>query len=169
MIKAKVNINLNLPNMALTAQDMIQTANEAIALLKMRVYEKNEDLDGKDFKPYSTRPLAIQPNSQTFKSLKPKGGIKTKNGGVFYKGGYREYKRSSTGSDQVNLTLSGNLLQSIQVKEADADGFVIGPTGTATKYALKVHEARSFIGVTDDELEILKEVIIAKLLNGGRI
>lgn len=167
MIKAKVEINLNLPNLTLTAQDMIATANESIALLKMRVYEKNKDLDDKPFKQYSNRPISIKLNSDTAKRLKPKGGVKTAFGSVFYKGGYREYKQMSTGSDEVNLTLSGNLLQSIQVINANNQGFVIGPTGSATRYALKVHNERSFIGITDSELEILKDVIISKLINRG--
>lgn len=163
MIKTVVDIKLNLPNLQLTTQDMLATGNEAIALLKMRVYDKNEDLNGKPFKPYSTRPMFIAKDSPTAKRLKPKGGQKSVKGN-YYKGGYAEYKQASTGSSDVNLTLSGNLLQSIQVVSADSKGFTISPTGTATTYAEKVDKARPFIGVTDDELEILKEVIISKLL-----
>lgn len=167
MIKTVVNIKLNLPQISLTAQDMLQTGTEAIALLKMRVYDQNKDLDGKPFKPYSTRPFMVRNGSDTAKRLKPKGGQK-RNGGVFYKGGYKEYKASSTGSSDVNLTLSGNLLQSIQVTDANAKSFTISPTGSAKKYALKVDTARPFIGVTNAELEILKEIILQKLFNQGR-
>lgn len=168
MIKTVVDIKLNLPKISLTAQDMLQTGNEAIALLKMRVYDKNEDLEGKPFKPYSTRPFTVRADSETAKRLKPKGGEK-RNNGVFYKGGYQEYKSSSTGSTDVNLTLSGNLLQSIQVTNANEKSFTISPTGSAKKYALKVDSTRPFIGVTDAELEILKEILLQKLFNQGRV
>lgn len=167
MIKTVVDIKLNLPNFALTAQDMLQTGNEAIALLKIRVYDKNKALSGQAFKPYSTRPFTVKTGSDTAKRLKPKGGKKTTKG-VFYQGGYAEYKKASTGSSDVNLTLSGNLLQSIQVVNANPKSFTISPTGTAVSYAQKVDAARPFIGITDDELDILKQVIIDKLLGGGR-
>jgi hypothetical protein len=165
MLSTSTKIQLDLPSFELTTQDMVSLGNEQIALIKIRVYDKHLTSFGKKFKPYSTRPFTVAKDSYLWKRLRPKGGKKTKSGGVYYKGGYAEYKAKSAGNGgKVDLTLSGNLMQSLNVVKATNTTFAISPTGKAATYAEKVDKERPFIGLSDAEVDILKDMIMAKLL-----
>jgi len=167
MLKTSTKINLDLPSFELTAQDMTQLGNEQIALIKVRIYDKHLTSYGDKFKPYSTRPFTVAKESYLWKRLRPKGGIKTKNGGMYFKGGYAEYKAKSTGNGgKVDLTLSGNLMQSLNVVSATNSTFAISPTGKAASYAEKVDKDRPFIGLSNKEVDILKDMILSKILGG---
>ena len=56
---------------------------------------------------------------------------------VFYQGGYRQYKEDSRrrggagDSAEVDLVLSGNMMNNLVIKEATATGFTIGLTDHA--------------------------------------
>lgn len=153
-----------MPDFKLTTQDMTAIGNEQIALIKIRIYDKNLTSFGKKFKAYSSRPFTVVKDGYLWKRLRPKGGIKTAKG-MYFKGGYAEYKARSTGNGgRVDLTLSGNLMQSLNVVKATNTTFAISPTGMAATYAEKVDKERPFIGLSDSEVGILRDMILSKIL-----
>lgn len=161
----KVSINLNLPFIDLTSADMKEVGNDAIALIKQRT-EEGLDADGKPFDAYSTKPISISKKSDTGRRLSPKGGQKSKSGSsVRYDGGYAEYKKASAGTSKPNLTLSGNMLQSLIVKEADNTSFTIGIKGPAEQYAYFVNEDREFIGLSKEDSATITDIIKQKLMD----
>ena len=97
--------------------------------------------------------------------LKPKGGRLSRTGkSVFYQKGYRQYKHESRKrgqggeSAEVDLVLSGNMLNNFVVKQATANGFKIGLT-QHVNYGYNVNADREFIGLTDQEVDILVRAV----------
>jgi hypothetical protein len=97
--------------------------------------------------------------------LAPKGGRPSSTGrSIYYEKGYKQYKQESRrrggagDSAEVDLVLSGNMLNNFVVKEATDDGFVLGLTEHA-KYGYYVNEDREFIGLSDREVDILARAV----------
>ena len=154
-------VTLNLPKVLWTAKDMAGLAANTLAAIKLRT-SKGLDADGKSFKGYSTKPLYV---SKRGARLAPKGGEPSRTGeSVFYKGGYRQYKDESRrrgGADdsaEVDLVLSGNMMNNLVVKEATSNQFVIGLTKHA-QYGYLVNADREFLGLSDDDVEILVKAV----------
>ena len=158
-------VNLNLPRSLWTAQDSLRLASNTLASIKLRT-GKGLDADGKPFKPYSTTPIYVAKRGAR---LKPKGGRPSRTGkSIYYEGGYQQYKNQSrrrgqsTDSAEVDLVLSGNMMNNLVVKEATASGFTIGLTKHA-QYGFAVNETREFIGLSPDDVEVLVEAVEAEL------
>jgi len=122
---------------------------------------KGIDANGRKFAGYSTRPIYIRIQGA---KLKPKGGTPSASGrSVFYQNGYREYKNKSRRrvpggagqSAEVDLVLSGALMNNLVVKEANQNGFSIGLTNHVAHYGYKVNDDREYIGLTDKDVDIL--------------
>ena len=142
---------------------MTTLGNTVVALIRRRT-QQGIDADGDRFIPYSTRPIYISRSRGTGARLAPKGGRPSRTGAsVYYAGGYAEYKRLSTGSGDVNLTLSGQLMRSIRVAKASARKVVVQAGGSAIKYAGGVNSRRPFMGVTPDEVGVLEKVLDAEI------
>jgi len=153
----KVDVNLNFPAPLWTAQDTMRLASNTLASIKLRT-SKGVAADGKPFsKKYSTRPIYV---SKRGARLAPKGGRLSKSKlSVYYKGGYREYKqksrrRSGSSSAEIDLVLSGNMMNNLVVKEATSTGFKIGLTKHA-QYGYAVNQDREFLGLSPDDVNIL--------------
>jgi len=153
----KVEVNLNLPKPLWTARDTLRLASDTLASIKLRT-SKGIDASGKPFKGYSTRPIYI---SKRGARLSPKGGRPSRSGrSVFYSGGYKDYKHQSrrrgggSNSAEVDLVLSGNMMNNLVVKEATATGFKIGLTKHA-QYGYAVNQDREFLGLSPDDVNIL--------------
>ena len=145
------------------ARGMTSIGNAAVALIRKRAGE-GRAFTGGDFRPYSTRPIYISRNRGTGARLAPKGGRPSRTGAsVFYAGGYAEYKRASTGSGVVNLTLSGQLMRSIAVAKATARAVVVQAGGGTVAYAGAVNDARPFMGIARDELPAIERVATAEV------
>jgi hypothetical protein len=158
-------VNLNLPRSLWTAQDYLRLASNTLASIKLRT-GKGLDADGKPFKPYSTTPIYVAKRGAR---LKPKGGRPSRTGkSIYYEGGYQQYKNQSrrrgqsTDSAEVDLVLSGNMMNNLVVKEATASGFTIGLTKHA-QYGFAVNETREFIGLSPDDVEVLMDSAEAEL------
>ena len=158
-------VNLNLPRSLWTAQDSLRLASNTLASIKLRT-GKGLDADGKPFKPYSTNPIYVAKRGAR---LKPKGGRPSRTGkSIYYEGGYQQYKNQSrrrgqsTDSAEVDLVLSGNMMNNLVVKEATASGFTIGLTKHA-QYGFAVNETRGFIGLSPDDVEVLMDSAEAEL------
>ena len=154
-------VNLNLPASLWTARDSQQLAFNTVAMIKIRT-GKGLDADEKPFKGYSTNPLSV---SKKGARLAPKGGRPSSTGEtVYYENGYKQYKNESRrrggsgDSAEVDLVLSGNMLNNFVVQEATDEGFVLGLTKHA-KYGYYVNEDREFIGVSDREVDILARAV----------
>ena len=151
----KVKIDLKFPTIW-TAQDTLKLASNTLASIKLRT-SKGIDANGKPFKGYSKKSLYV---SKRGARLSPKGGRPSRTGrSVFYQGGYREYKqksrrRSGSSSAEVDLILSGNMMNNLVVKDATATGFSIGLTKHA-QYGYAVDEDRQFLGLTQRDVDIL--------------
>lgn len=157
-------VDLNLPRSVWTANDSRILALNTVASIKMRT-SQGIDANDKKFTGYSTTPLYVKIQGA---KLKPKGGRLSASGqSVFYQGGYKEYKNSSRRrtaggagqSAEVDLVLSGALMNNLVVKEATQDGFTIGLTNHVAHYGYRVNEDREYIGLTDKEVDILVEAV----------
>jgi hypothetical protein len=154
-------VNLNLPKSLWTAQDSLQLAQNTVAVIKIRT-GKGLDADENAFKDYSTTPLYV---SKRGARLAPKGGRPSRTGrSIYYAKGYKQYKEESRrrggagDSAEVDLVLSGNMLNNLVVKEATDEGFIIGLTKHA-QYGYYVNEDREFIGLSDREVDILARAV----------
>ena len=134
-------------------EDTAKLAQTLVVSIKNRAFKKGLGIDDRPHKAYSTTPIFISDKSETGKRLAPKGGIRRATG-VFYPGGYRQYKRQSEKSSaKVNLTLSGNLLRSIRIKRLRRFTAIIGMSGNAKDYGVFVDRARPFMGISKKDSE----------------
>jgi hypothetical protein len=154
-------VNLNLPKSLWSAKDSLQLGSNTVAVIKIRT-GKGLDADENPFKGYSTSPIYV---SKKGARLAPKGGRPSSTGrSIYYEKGYKQYKQESRrrggagDSAEVDLVLSGNMLNNFVVKEATDDGFVLGLTEHA-KYGYYVNEDREFIGLSDREVDILARAV----------
>jgi hypothetical protein len=141
-----------------TARDIIRSRTES-----------GRDVDGKPFRPYSTRPCYISLQERPA----PRGGVKTPRtsrkisnynrrsgasmqtarksarGGktMFFPRGYAEYKANLYGA-VVNLTKTGRMLSSLYVEARDRLRVIIGFYGReANDKAQWNNETRPFFGI----------------------
>lgn len=165
----RVRTNLNLPLNLWTAQDSLGLALNTVATIKLRT-SKGIDASGSAFDRYSTKPLYVAKKGAR---LKPKGGQPSRTGkSIYYARGYRQYKqesrkRSASGEGQsaeVDLVLSGQLMNNLVVLDATKDQFKIGLTKHVKSYGYHVNNKREYIGLTNDEVDILVEAIRFDLL-----
>jgi hypothetical protein len=152
---------LNLPASLWSDKDAAGLAANIVAMIKLRT-SKGLDADGEAFKGYSKKPLYVAKRGAR---LAPKGGRPTRTGeGVFYEGGYRQYKKESRrrgGADdsaEVDLVLSGNMMNNLVVKSATAKQIVIGLTKHA-QYGYAVNETREFLGLGEDDIDVIVRAI----------
>ena len=154
-------VTLNLPRSLWTAEDSMRLASNTLAQIKIRT-GKGVDANGQPFKDYSQKPIYVAKKGAR---LAPKGGRPSRTGkSVFYQDGYAQYKqesrkRPSAGqSAEVDLVLSGNMLNNFVVQEATDNGFKLGLTNNA-QYGYQVNQDREFIGLTDQEVKILVKAV----------
>ena len=156
-------VNLNLPASVRTASDSAALALNTLASIKLRT-SKGIDANGKKFDEYSQEPLYVPYKGAR---LKPKGGRKARSGkSVFYQDGYRQYKEESRKrtrgrgvSAEVDLVLSGQLMNNLIVLEAKASGFKIGLRKHVRHYGYDVNRKREYIGLTKKEVDILVDAV----------
>ena len=157
-------VTLNLPRSLWTAKDSLGLASNTLAQIKIRT-GKGVDANGQPFKDYSQKPIYV---AQKGARLSPKGGRPSRTGqSVYYAGGYEQYKEDSRGrgrkgnndSAQVDLVLSGQLMNNLVIKEATATGFTIGLTKHVQSYGYHVNEKREFLGLTEKDIDILSEAV----------
>jgi|TARA_R100000482_G_scaffold124358_1_gene76916 hypothetical protein len=158
-------VKLNIPKSLWTSKNTLRLAQDVLASIKLRT-SKGLDANGKRFKAYSTNPLYV---SKRGARLKPKGGQPTPSGeSVYYEGGYQQYKHesrrrgSSSDSADVDLVLSGNMMNNLVVKEATKDRFVIGLTENAL-YGYRVNQTREFLGLSPSDVDVLLKAAEAEL------
>jgi len=150
-----VNPRLRVPTIW-TAQNNQVNALNTIALIKMRTM-RGVSSKGAKFKKYSTKKIYI---SLKGARLKPKGGRLSRTGkSMYFEGGYREYKKKSRLGNiqtaEVDLTLSGVLMNSIQVKSSTATSYTIGLARQGLPYGQYVNQKRPFMGLLKKEQEII--------------
>lgn len=164
-MKIEVSAKVSGPDLAKpawTADDMKALCEWARFTVDERVTVRHLDAAGKHLRPYSTRPIWIGKTSETARRLKPKGGVNA-GGSIHYPGGYRQYKQDSTGSAEVNLTLSGQGWRAFRVKTATATLGVVGFSGQPAVYMAANDESREFLGLSPDELKEA-DLVIAGIL-----
>ena len=151
-----------------TAADSQMTALDTVALIKRRIY-RGIDANGRPFFKYSTRPIYIPKKGAR---LKPKGGRRSRTGrSVYYAGGYAEYKRLSRrrvagGANQtaeVDLTLSGALVNNIQPLQVSRSGYTIGLTPAVRGYGYYVNERRPYLGLSPNDVRVLTDAVAARI------
>ncbi len=160
-----VKLKLNLPANVWTASDTAKIAANTLATIKLRT-SKGMSYTGKKFDDYSTNPLYV---SYKGARLKPKGGRVSRSGrSVFYIDGYEQYKHESRKrkrgkvagqSANVDLVLSGQLMNNLIVLEATSTRFRIGLTKHVRYYGYSVDNDRPYIGLSDKEIDILVKSI----------
>jgi len=158
-------VNLNLPSSLWTAKDSARLASDTLASIKLRT-AKGIDANGDSFAGYSEEPIYI---SKQGARLAPKGGSPTPSGKtVFYEGGYKQYKHDSrkrsklAGTAEVDLVLSGNMMNNLVIKKATAEGFTIGLTKNA-QYGYAVNQDREFLGLSSSDIDIIVKSVKLEL------
>lgn len=165
-----------LPDRVTDREAMVQIGNSIVAIIVDRTL-RGISATGKAFKGYSTKriwvPFSDRPG--TGRRLTPKGGVVSRTGlSMRFDDGYAGYKRRSRQAGQVpvggaasaptaevDLVLSGQLLRSIEVAQAD-DTSVVVQTGNGTlAYADKVNEERPFMGIAPSDMPDLEGEIAA--------
>jgi len=162
---SRVTISVQIPEIW-TERDSQITALDTIALIRFRVYA-GKDTKDRPFKGYSTKPIYV---SKRGARLTPKGGRRTKKG-MFFEGGYQEYKqksrrRVSGGSNQtaeVDLTLSGALMNNLVMTDSTKTSFTIGLSSAVKHYGYYVHEDRPFIGLSASDQRKLTDAVAARI------
>jgi len=167
----KVQIGIILP-VIWTTRDSMATAADTIALVRLRTYAglDIQDRAFSSYAPYSETPIYV---SLKGARLKPKGGRKTKSGkSMFFQGGYREYKQKSRrrrtkgGANQtaeIDLTLSGALMNNLVTTSATKTSFTIGLSGAVRSYGYYVNARRPFIGLSSSDQRKLTDAIAARI------
>jgi hypothetical protein len=156
-------VNLNLPASIWTAKDTKMLASNTLASIKLRT-SRGIDANGKKFDDYSTKPIYV---SFRGARLKPKGGTRKSRTGksVFYQGGYQQYKHDSrkrnkrAKSAEVDLVLSGQLMNNLVVLSATESKFTIGLTKHVQHYGYAVNADREYLGLTNNEIDIIVEAV----------
>ena len=141
-------VKLKLPKTIWTKADTMRLAMDTLASIKLRT-SKGIDANGSKFKKYSTKKIYISTKKGTGKRLKPKGGVLSKTGKTMrFDNGYREYKHLSrkrgtvpgqTDSAEVDLVLSGALMNNLVILKASRTRFVIGLTKHVKYYGYAVN------------------------------
>ena len=154
-------VNIKVPRSLWTAKDTMRLAQNALASIKLRT-SKGLDADEEPFKEYSGTPIYVSTRGAR---LKPKGGRPSRTGNsIFYEGGYQQYKEESRSrggegdSAEVDLVLSGNMMNNLVVKEATENMFIIGLTSKA-QYGYAVNEERRFLGLSKKDIETLVDAV----------
>ena len=171
-------VSLNIPSKLWTQQDSARLGLNTLASIKLRT-SRGIDANGKSFKKYSTKPIYIGLKSNTAKRLKPKGGRKTKRS-MYFKGGYAEYKKKSRKrtkgpnvrkagatrkqSSEVDLVLSGQLMQNFVLKSSSSTGFTLGLTKHVSHYGYHVNKKREYLGLTKQDVDVLVEAVTLDLM-----
>ena len=156
----------------IAARQLGQVATTAIVT---RTFSKGLDVKDQPFDPYSTTPTNVSTDNPR---MRPRGGRKTKGGrSVHYAGGYRQYKRDTTGSDRVNLTLSGELQRAVAVLSATNTRIVIGVRGGAARHGAYLQiqgrgrPARVWMGISPNDRHVirlaLRAIVVASLRRQG--
>lgn len=175
---AKVKINF--PKQLWTKKDTMKLAMNTLASIKLRT-SKGLDADEQPFKDYSENPIYISLDKGTGARLKPKGGRLSRTGqSMFFKDGYKEYKdksrkrgrrnKNQDDSAEVDLVLSGALMNNLVVINAEQTYFRIGLTANVRHYGYHVNKEREFIGLSSKDVQILTETVkeeIAKKVDKG--
>ena len=158
-------VNLNLPSSLWTAKDSARLASDTLASIKRRT-TRGIDANGQKFDGYSTEPIYVAKRGAR---LAPKGGEPTPSGqSVYYEGGYKQYKHDSrrrstlAGTAEVDLVLSGNMMNNLVVKKATAEGFTIGLTKNA-QYGYAVNQDREFLGLSSSDIDIIVKSVKLEL------
>lgn len=156
------SVNIKIPRTIWTAQDSMRLALNTLAMIKLRT-SKGIDANGAKFKDYSQKPMYVAKKGAR---LAPKGGRPSKTGrSIYYAGGYQQYKHDSrkrgkkAKSAEVDLVLSGQLMNNLVVKEATPTGFTIGLTKHVSSYGYDVNAKREFLGLTKDDIDVLVEAV----------
>jgi len=168
-------VKLKLPKALWTKKDTMRLAMNTLASIKLRT-SKGLDADEIAFDDYSEKPIYISKKKGTGARLKPRGGIRKRGRKtVFYPGGYREYKHESRkrgrnnpyqdDSAEVDLILSGALMNNLVVLNADKTSFTIGLTSHVQHYGYYVNEQREFLGLSDKDITILVLAVQAEIEN----
>ena len=170
----KMTSSIKLPRSLWSDQDSETLGLNAIAAIKSRT-SKGLDGDLEPFAMYSEKPITI---SKKGARLSPKGGRPSESGdSVFYEQGYRQYKHESRGrsdraaSAEVDLVLSGALMNNIILTQADRTGFTISLSDHVAYYGYRVNADREFLKLDEDTIKVLTQAVnidIANRLKGGR-
>ena len=170
----RMTSSIKLPRSLWSDQDSATLGLNAIAAIKSRT---SKGLDGylEPFNMYSENPITI---SKKGAGLSPKGGRPSASGdSVFYEQGYRQYKHESRGrsaraaSAEVDLILSGALMNNIILTQADRSGFTISLSDHVSYYGYRVNADREFLRLDDDTIKILTRAVnidMANRLKGNR-
>lgn len=166
-------VKLKFPKKLWTKKDTMRLAMNTLASIKLRT-SQGLDANGDKFDEYSVKPIYIPIEKGTGTRLKPKGGRVSRTGkSVFYSGGYEEYKHESRkrgsqnpyqdDSANVDLVLSGSLMNNLVVLNAEQTRFTIGLTSHVQYYGYYVNEKREFIGLSDKDVDILFKTVRSEI------
>lgn len=164
---------------------MLIAANDANALFKKRIQESGKNAKGQMFRPYSTKPLAV--NRGTFKSDKAYNAVagskgKRKNLDWFtskdgkkmfwLSGGYKQFRDLHERQTQfVDFTFSGEMMGNIKVKSSSSQHnsgvAIIGATKDDEIKKLESNIARrgEIMELSESEAGDVAKILESELIN----
>ena len=168
-------VNLKLPALIWNKTDTLRLARDTLAMIKLRT-SRGLDADGQPFKEYSRKKIYIPIGKGTGARLKPKGGQLTASGkSMKFEGGYKEYKElsrkrgnlneHSDDSAEVDLVLSGALMNNLVILNAQDNKFTIGLTTHVQYYGYAVNAKRTFLGLSEQDVDILVATVQEIIFN----
>lgn len=150
-------------------KNALLVGNQAKAVIINRTLQ-GESLGGGAFSSYSKKPYYASAQNRKPGVPAPRGGRKTAKGRV-YEGGYGEYKAAIGRGGKPQLSLTGNMLQSIQVHVSSAkrvilffgDAFANNKAsglhgGKFPFFGIKDSEGRDLLGTLKRQLKKIKGV-----------
>ena len=140
-----------------TVQDSRKLGLNTIAQIKLRT-SKGLDADLEPFRDYSTAPIYVRLDNPR---LAPKGGrVSRSKQSMYFIGGYEEYKAKSRKKrgGEVDLILSGNMMNNFILIKATKTGFTIGIQANID-YAHDVNNVREFMGLNAKDAKIINDAI----------
>lgn len=176
-INLKVSIPKGIdPRAMWTDQDSLATGLDAVQIIRTRT-ERGIDATGKPFVPYSARgPVYINPRRGIGLALTPKGGVLSRTGQTMRFDDYGEYKllsntRTGRGLSAAyaatgrrpTLIASGRMMASVRPRSYDRSHVQVGVGDEVASYAAGVQQLRPFIGLTDDNTELLLKTMSARI------
>lgn len=163
--------NIRLPKKIWSKADSIRLGLDLVASIRIRT-SQGIDANGDPFKEYSTKKIYIPLKKGTGKRLKPKGGVLSRTGrSMRFDGGYKEYKDKSRmrgkrnpyfdDSAEVDLVLSGHLMNNIKVLKATQNQIIIGLSRHVRHYGYAVNQKRNYLGLSDKDIELIQLTVQA--------
>jgi len=162
---------------------MIQVASDALAMIRQRVQQKGEDSEGKQYTPYSKKPMLSGSKNMTTSAFNRIAGSKAKrrdlnwvtlqSGGKNVRlfeieGGYKEFRElHGRQTGHVDFTFTGRMMGNVNIQQESNEVVIIGAKSSDERKKMEGNVAKrgKIIMVNKEETKILADIYDQGILN----